>query len=305
VIVCWQAGLDIAVQRLTFAGDISPGWPTDGVNVTATIPGLHYSSSLCADGTGGAIVAWTACDQNCSENDVVVHRVLANGTLASGSWTGGHRINATGDQNTPYVVSDGSGGAFVAWSDARGSSGYDPYVLRITQSGEVPACWPQAETEGIARCDAPGSQNVGALLSVPGGGVVLAWTDERDGVASGRDIYAHAAGPCGADVPTDRAAEPLTAGARLQVQPNSPDPFNPSTTISYDLPTATVVQISILDVSGRLVHVLQEPRLMPAGHHRIVWHAEDEGGSSLPSGVYYCRIATTETSATESLVLSK
>ncbi len=68
---------------------------------------------------------------------------------------------------------------------------------------------------------------------------------------------------------------------------NYPNPFNPSTRISYRLPVAAMVTVSIFDVQGRMVSRLAEG-MTPAGVHQVLWNAI---GS--PSGVYLCRLEAT------------
>ena len=64
---------------------------------------------------------------------------------------------------------------------------------------------------------------------------------------------------------------------------NYPNPFNPMTTIPFDLPEASRVQIHIYDLSGRQVALLTNGHY-PAGSHQVIFN-----GSSLPSGMYIIR----------------
>ncbi len=63
-----------------------------------------------------------------------------------------------------------------------------------------------------------------------------------------------------------------------------PNPFNASTTISYQLPEPGEVSIGIYDIHGRLVTALVDGRIA-AGYHHAVWD-----GSGVPSGIYFCRM---------------
>jgi len=66
----------------------------------------------------------------------------------------------------------------------------------------------------------------------------------------------------------------------------SPNPFNPVTRISYNVPTTQHVRIAIYDVAGRLVEdLVNETRA--AGEHVVEWDA-----GRLPSGVYFYRMQT-------------
>jgi hypothetical protein len=68
-----------------------------------------------------------------------------------------------------------------------------------------------------------------------------------------------------------------------------PNPFNPATTISYDLPVAGQARLAIYDVAGRLVRVLVEGE-RAAGSHEAVWDGRDTSGRSAPSGSYLARL---------------
>ncbi len=78
-----------------------------------------------------------------------------------------------------------------------------------------------------------------------------------------------------------------------------PNPFNASTTISYDLPEKADISLEIYDILGRKIEMLISTT-QPAGHHQAVWHAGD-----LPSGVYFYKLTTGEHTRTEKMVLMK
>jgi flagellar hook assembly protein FlgD len=75
----------------------------------------------------------------------------------------------------------------------------------------------------------------------------------------------------------------------LHLYPAAPNPFNPRTTIRFDLPAAGTVRLAIYDVAGRLVKVLVEGEI-PAGSHEAVWDGRDTSGRSAPSGSYLARL---------------
>jgi hypothetical protein len=69
---------------------------------------------------------------------------------------------------------------------------------------------------------------------------------------------------------------------------NSPNPFNPQTTIRFSVATRGPVEIQIFDVAGRLVRTLVDKSYEP-GEHTIQWNGTDDGGRSLASGAYFYR----------------
>jgi hypothetical protein len=81
--------------------------------------------------------------------------------------------------------------------------------------------------------------------------------------------------------------------------PAYPNPFNPSTTISFDLPETTNVRLVIFDALGRVVESIVDGR-WSAGRHTVVWDAKDA-----PSGMYFVRMEADEFTDSSSLQLAK
>jgi hypothetical protein len=90
--------------------------------------------------------------------------------------------------------------------------------------------------------------------------------------------------------------------AALALRGNEPNPFNPATTIRFDLPAAGPAELSVYDVSGRLVRTLVKGNLVP-GRHEIDWTGVDGEGSGCPSGVYFYRLTAGRESRTGKMVL--
>ncbi len=80
---------------------------------------------------------------------------------------------------------------------------------------------------------------------------------------------------------------------------NFPNPFNPVTTISYNLPQATYVSISVYDRLGRQVQVLVDQN-QDSGQHSVDFNA-----SEYPSGIYFYRIKTPEKTEVSKMLLTK
>jgi hypothetical protein len=81
--------------------------------------------------------------------------------------------------------------------------------------------------------------------------------------------------------------------------PNYPNPFNPETTIRFDLPTTALVDVSAYNLAGQRVETLLRDQ-MPAGSHSVVWFAGEH-----PSGVYIIRLEAGELSETQKVLLAK
>jgi hypothetical protein len=92
-------------------------------------------------------------------------------------------------------------------------------------------------------------------------------------------------------------------GAQL-LEPNAPNPFNPSTTIHYTIPADGPVRLAVYDLSGRLVHRLVDgPQL--AGRHAAEWDGRDASGRSLGSGVFFYRLETGAVTETRKMTMVK
>jgi hypothetical protein len=94
------------------------------------------------------------------------------------------------------------------------------------------------------------------------------------------------------------------APERLALTGNTPNPFNPLTTISFSLPRTRRVKLTVFDLAGHAVRVLvAEER--PAGRHEVRWDGTDDSGRSVPSGVYVCRLETGAIRMTRRMALVK
>ena len=88
------------------------------------------------------------------------------------------------------------------------------------------------------------------------------------------------------DVPRSSDNELPTVFALDQ---NFPNPFNPSTTIRFQLPEGAHVVLRVYDVLGREVATLVD-RGLAAGQHTVVWNGTNKNGSEVPSGVYLYKL---------------
>jgi hypothetical protein len=86
---------------------------------------------------------------------------------------------------------------------------------------------------------------------------------------------------------------------------NTPNPFNPATTITYRAPAgAGHVEIAIYDVAGRRVATLHAGHSSP-GTHGIVWDGLDDGGNRVASGTYFVRMTTPDHTSIRKMTLLK
>ncbi len=183
-IIVWQddrdGEWDVYAQRVNGSG--TAAWTADGVSISNAAQDQRVPQ-LVSDGVGGAIVTWQDGSGG-TVFDVYAQRVDGSGAP---QWTvGGVVISSAADiQGAPHLVTDGAGGAILAWQDLR-SGDWDIYAQRVNGSGEA-----QWSIDGVAISTAPGDQQDGLLVSDGAGGAVVIWEDARNGTEAvpGWDIY--------------------------------------------------------------------------------------------------------------------
>jgi hypothetical protein len=86
---------------------------------------------------------------------------------------------------------------------------------------------------------------------------------------------------------------------------NYPNPFNPSTTMSYTVPARGNVTVAIYDARGARVATLVNNETRDAGAYRMEWNGRADGGSAVSSGIYFARIEQNGAVRTKKMVLLK
>ena len=95
-----------------------------------------------------------------------------------------------------------------------------------------------------------------------------------------------------------------TDARRLALYQNVPNPFNPQTSIRYDLPLSARVRLLIVDVAGRRVRTLVDEE-QAAGSRAAIWNGRDDAGHAVASGVYFYVLDAGKQRLTRKLVLLK
>lgn len=86
---------------------------------------------------------------------------------------------------------------------------------------------------------------------------------------------------------------------------NRPNPFNPQTTIAFDLPSEQAVSLRVYDVAGRLMDTLLSDAPANAGRNEVVWRGRDTAGRVVPAGIYFYRLTAGGYTETKRMVLVK
>jgi hypothetical protein len=247
-------------------------------------------------------------------------------------------------QTTPiWTTGDTSDDKGVAWADVDGNGwpdlalGHDPTQLWGNDDGRLAVVWTSSATyfghSDIRFCDvdSDGDEDLAEVHFSDGkvhiylndGGVLEStpsWTYDSPtvgtAIAFGKindddwpDLVVGNSGePC---VKVFYAENPLSAArgespqrAAATLRPCYPNPFNPRTTIAFDLSRSGPVRLLVYSAAGRLVRrLIDEP--MTQGSHEIRWNGRDDRGRLAPSGTYFCRLEAGGRSQTRTMTLLK
>ena len=91
---------------------------------------------------------------------------------------------------------------------------------------------------------------------------------------------------------------------KFNLYPNYPNPFNPTTKITYDLVNTSDVRLEIYDLVGRKINTLVN-QIQNAGHYSIIWNANDQVGNQVSAGVYLFRLQADKQTLTRKMILMK
>jgi hypothetical protein len=90
----------------------------------------------------------------------------------------------------------------------------------------------------------------------------------------------------------------------IAIKGNYPNPFNPSTSISFSLPASGKASLTVYDITGRKVRELISG-VLPAGKSTAVWDGRDDSGRTVSSGVYFSRLTMGKNAVVGKMLLMK
>ncbi len=85
-------------------------------------------------------------------------------------------------------------------------------------------------------------------------------------------------------------ALPASSSANVILHDAAPNPFNPRTTIAFDLPAPAIATVSVYDLAGHRVKVVLRGVSLDAGCHEVIWDGTDDSGRRVASGTYFYRL---------------
>jgi predicted lipoprotein with Yx(FWY)xxD motif len=207
----WRSTMnwDIYAQRINASGMAL--WTANGVPIS-TAAGYQEFPTIVSDGAGGAVITWDDYRSGTSNPDIYAQRINASGMV---QWTAnGVPISAAANaQEHTSIVSDGAGGATIAWVDGRsGTTNFDIYTQRINASGTV-----QWTVNGVPISTAANNQEFPTIANDGAGGAIITWQDYRSG-ATNSDVYAQRINASGT-VQWSANGVPISTAVGSQVAP--------------------------------------------------------------------------------------
>ena len=188
------------------------------------------------------------------------------------------------------AIEDLGGGTYVVSWAAGGEPDLDYYVVyRDTTDVFFPSA-----ANAIASVDHP---QASVQDTPPQPCYYLVAAVDTDGHCGGFSARVHSDGQVS-------AAPIIELPVALAVTSVVPNPFNPRTTIHYDVPRAALVGVRIFDLRGRLVRTLVHHRSEP-GRYTALWDGTGSGGATVAAGVYFVQVSDGRTASTGKLVLAK
>lgn len=145
------------------------------------------------------------------------------------------------------------------------------------------------------------SVSMDSINSVQQFGEVVVWTriDFSDEEAQLFSISGFSAGVVSVETTLDADDDQFTLPSVLSLKQNFPNPFNPSTTISFSLPSYSDVSLKIYNILGQEIETLVEGQLS-AGQYEYVWSS-----STAASGIYFYRLRYEDQLLTKKMTLLK
>ncbi|MES2772868.1 MAG: hypothetical protein V4722_01700 [Bacteroidota bacterium] len=192
--VAWEDRRDgsafegVYIQHINNAGTLL--WPVNGQRVSSNLFRDDYGPSLCSDGNGGVIIAWTGDDL---QANVQVYAQRFN-SAGIAQWTadGVQACTAPGFRGGAIVVADNNNGAMLFFTDTRNDPmglNYDSLVANDLANADIYAQRlsgggaPLWTNNGVALCTALGNQDAfenSQVVADGSGGAVMAFIDGRN-----------------------------------------------------------------------------------------------------------------------------
>ena len=250
---------------------------------------LHHSISM--DGSGNFVITWE--DERNEVRDIYAQCYSSNGIAQGTNFKVNDNQGNTDHYSHPSISTDSDGNFVITWEDYRNGN-WDIYAQRYLNDGSVMGSNFRVTNTSEREQFAPD-------VKLWNRRIYNTWTDNRVR-GTGFNICANV---LDWENPIDISdKEPSPKPSIFILSQNYPNPFNPGTTIQYELPQDSKVKISIFNILGKSIKVL-ENKMQQVGIHTVQWDGRDGQGILLSSGIYICRIEAGEFRQSIKLILTK
>ncbi len=261
---------------------------------------------IAVDRSGGARNGWiyvVAGEKNLApagtDADVVMHRSTDNGA----TWSAGIRVNQDPMNNGkvqffPAIRVDETGGVNICYYDNRNyPSVGDSCETYLAQSSDGGTTWAEVKVsdhawkvKGEAGLGTYGGDYIG--ISSGNGKIFPFWFDDKTGTMQAWTCAVTA-------LPVGIAGNNNEIPSSFELKQNFPNPFNPNTSISFNLPKESAVTLEVFDITGKNVATLVN-ETKAAGKYSYDFNAND-----LSSGIYFYKLTADGFVSTKKMILNK
>jgi hypothetical protein len=217
------------------------------------------------------------------------------------AWVHDHR----GATQSPRWRGEGSAILLESWGENSGvrlvDLGVEIAALQRNGAQELELQLTDAAHTTVAVVDAAGGTRLHDLGELQAGTQTVALPD-----LAGAHVVTVTAKSLYDPKRSDEAKLELSSVAprRVTLHQNHPNPFNPTTTIRFDLPLGGHALLDVFDVKGRRVRRVFDGTLQ-AGTHAVVWDGRDSSGRLAPSGVYFYRLQAQDAKHVRKMVMAQ
>jgi hypothetical protein len=246
--------------------------------------GDEYCKYIYQDDDGGITIIANTESYGNGENDIWLIKADSNGDSLWSKTYGG--IN---DEFSSSIIDiGGSGYLIVGQTLSTGNGSSDLWLIQIDENGD--SLW--SKTYGGEGWDYP----YHAEKTSDNGCIIVGGYDSDN---DSPDIWSLKIAPI-----TINNINQMDFPKEYVLNQNYPNPFNPITTLRYDLPENSYVNVTVYDILGREVRTLVKTT-QDAGYRSVIWDATNDYGKPVSAGVYLYQIQAGGFVQTKKMVLLK
>ncbi len=282
------------VQHVNSDGSVA--FTANGVQLSTEMNRQNfYPESVYDAGNNELITYWSQTDGGQSNHGITGQKLDSSGNLLWGA-NGNNIISISSLYVLPFAVRAAGDDLMIIYEEY--TDVVNTYVKAMKLDTDGNYVWP---AEQVILCSVASSKVHSEASQFSDNQIIAAWEDDRNGP---KDIYAQ-------NVNLDGSLGPQLIGIEGNLHPevgsnlhNYPNPFNPSTTISFSVSTPEHVTLGIFNIKGQLVKTLVN-EIRETGNYTAIWNGKDDSGKFVSSGVYFYKMKASDYQETKKMILMK